>query len=36
MTAVHGLTPGDAIQMPAPLAHISGLMNTVTVPRRLG
>src|SRR5438045_5889887 len=32
MAAVHGLTVDDAILMPAPLAHISGLLNGVTVP----
>jgi cyclohexanecarboxylate-CoA ligase len=32
MTAVHGLGPGDAVLMPAPLAHISGLLNAVLVP----
>ena len=32
MAEVHGLTPDDAILMPAPLAHISGLLNGVTVP----
>ena len=29
MTAVHGLTADDAILLPAPLAHISGLLNGV-------
>ena len=32
MADVHELTPGDAILMPAPFAHISGLLNGVTVP----
>ncbi|MEY2461681.1 MAG: cyclohexanecarboxylate-CoA ligase, partial [Acidimicrobiaceae bacterium] len=32
MADVHGLTQDDAILMPAPLAHISGLLNGVTVP----
>ncbi|MEY2461427.1 MAG: cyclohexanecarboxylate-CoA ligase, partial [Acidimicrobiaceae bacterium] len=32
MAQVHGLTADDAILMPAPLAHISGLLNGVTVP----
>jgi cyclohexanecarboxylate-CoA ligase len=32
MADVHGLTADDAILMPAPLAHISGLLNGVTVP----
>lgn len=31
MTGVHGLGPADAVLMPAPLAHISGLQNAVTV-----
>jgi cyclohexanecarboxylate-CoA ligase len=32
MAVVHGLTPEDAILMPAPLAHISGLLNGIIVP----
>jgi len=32
MAEVHGLRTDDAILMPAPLAHISGLLNGVTVP----
>ncbi|HEY5252544.1 MAG TPA: AMP-binding protein, partial [Acidimicrobiales bacterium] len=32
MTGVHGLSGGDAVLMPAPLAHISGLLNGVLVP----
>ena len=32
MVGVHGLTASDAILMPAPLAHISGLLNGVLVP----
>jgi cyclohexanecarboxylate-CoA ligase len=31
MTEVHDLTPADTVLMPAPLAHISGLQNAVTV-----
>ena len=31
MAEVHDLRAGDTILMPAPLAHISGLMNAVTV-----
>jgi len=31
MIGVHGLTPDDAVLMPAPLAHISGLLNGVLV-----
>jgi cyclohexanecarboxylate-CoA ligase len=32
MARVHGLTTDDAILMPAPLAHISGLLNGVLLP----
>jgi cyclohexanecarboxylate-CoA ligase len=32
MAGVHGLSGGDAVLMPAPLAHISGLLNAVLVP----
>jgi cyclohexanecarboxylate-CoA ligase len=32
MARVHGLGPDDAILMPAPLAHISGLLNGVLLP----
>ena len=32
MVGVHGLTADDAVLMPAPLAHISGLLNGVLVP----
>jgi cyclohexanecarboxylate-CoA ligase len=32
MAEVHGLGPDDAVLMPAPLAHISGLLNGITVP----
>ncbi|MFZ4585842.1 MAG: class I adenylate-forming enzyme family protein [Acidimicrobiia bacterium] len=32
MAAAHGLTFSDAILMPAPLAHISGLLNGVLLP----
>jgi cyclohexanecarboxylate-CoA ligase len=28
----HGLGPGDAVLMPSPLAHVSGLLNGVVVP----
>ena len=31
MVGVHGLTRTDAVLMPAPLAHISGLLNAVLV-----
>ncbi len=36
MARVHGLGPGDAVLMPAPLAHISGLLNAVLVPGAAG
>ena len=32
MVATHGLRRNDAILMPAPLAHVSGLLNGVLVP----
>jgi len=32
MAAVHGLQADDAVLMPAPLAHISGLQNGITLP----
>ncbi|MHB8438163.1 MAG: class I adenylate-forming enzyme family protein [Acidimicrobiales bacterium] len=32
MVEVHGLNGGDAVLMPAPLAHISGLLNGVLLP----
>jgi cyclohexanecarboxylate-CoA ligase len=32
MAGVHGLTHDDCVLMPAPLAHISGLLNGVTLP----
>jgi cyclohexanecarboxylate-CoA ligase len=32
MTKVHGLTDRDSVLMPAPLAHISGLLNGVLLP----
>jgi cyclohexanecarboxylate-CoA ligase len=32
MTGVHGLSVTDAVLMPAPLAHVSGLLNAVLVP----
>ncbi len=31
MAAVHGLEPGDAVLAPAPLAHVSGMLNGVLV-----
>ena len=36
MVAVHGLGPGDAVLMPAPLAHVSGLLNGVLIPAAAG
>jgi acyl-CoA synthetase (AMP-forming)/AMP-acid ligase II len=36
MTRVHGLGPGDAVLVPAPMAHISGLLNGVLVPGAAG
>ena len=32
MAEVHGLRPDDAVLMPAPLAHVSGLLNGVLLP----
>lgn len=32
MGDVHGLTPDDSVLMPAPLGHVSGLLNGVLVP----
>jgi cyclohexanecarboxylate-CoA ligase len=36
MTRVHGLHRGDTVLMPAPLAHISGLLNGVLLPGAAG
>ncbi|MHB8594990.1 MAG: class I adenylate-forming enzyme family protein, partial [Acidimicrobiales bacterium] len=36
MVAVHGLGPDDAVLMPAPLAHVSGLLNGVLIPAVAG
>jgi cyclohexanecarboxylate-CoA ligase len=36
MPGIHGLTPDDVVLMPAPLAHISGLLNGVLVPAAVG
>ncbi len=36
MAAVHGLGPHDAVLMPAPLAHVSGLLNGLLVPQVAG
>jgi cyclohexanecarboxylate-CoA ligase len=32
MIGAHELSPGDSILMPAPLAHVSGLLNAVLIP----
>jgi cyclohexanecarboxylate-CoA ligase len=32
MAGVHGLGPDDCVLMPAPCAHISGLLNGITLP----
>src|SRR6202035_2669120 len=36
MAQVHALGPSDAVLMPAPMAHISGLLNGVLVPGSAG
>jgi cyclohexanecarboxylate-CoA ligase len=36
MVGVHGLDASDAVLMPAPLAHVSGLLNGVLVPGAAG
>ncbi len=36
MASVHGLLASDAVLMPAPLAHVSGLLNGVLLPAVLG
>ncbi len=36
MARVHGLGPADTVLMPAPMAHISGLLNGVLVPGAAG
>jgi cyclohexanecarboxylate-CoA ligase len=36
MVAIHGLGPADAVLMPAPLAHVSGLLNGVLLPAAAG
>jgi cyclohexanecarboxylate-CoA ligase len=36
MVGVHGLGTGDAVLMPAPLAHVSGLLNGVLIPALAG
>ena len=32
MASVHGLSEADAVLMPAPMAHVSGLLNAVLLP----
>jgi cyclohexanecarboxylate-CoA ligase len=36
MSRIHGLRPSDVVLMPAPMAHISGLLNGVLVPGAAG
>ena len=36
LPGVHGLTPADCVLMPAPMAHISGLLNGLLVPSVAG
>lgn len=36
MVAAHGLRSSDAALMPSPLAHVSGLLNSVLVPQTAG
>lgn len=36
MADAHGLRPSDAVLMPAPLAHISGLLSGVLLPATVG
>ena len=36
MVGIHGLDGGDAVLMPAPLAHVSGLLNGVLLPAAAG
>ena len=36
MADVHGLTPNDVILMPAPLGHVSGLLNGLLLPGAAG
>jgi cyclohexanecarboxylate-CoA ligase len=36
MARVHDLGPADAVLMPAPLAHVSGLLNGILVPGACG
>lgn len=36
MAQIHGLGPGDRVLMPAPLAHIAGVLNGVVLPAACG
>jgi cyclohexanecarboxylate-CoA ligase len=36
MARLHGLGPADVVLMPAPLAHVSGLLNGILVPSAAG
>jgi len=36
LAEAHGLRPGDTVLMPAPLAHVSGLLNGVVLPSAAG
>jgi cyclohexanecarboxylate-CoA ligase len=36
MVGVHDLSPSDVVLMPAPMAHVSGLLNGVLVPAAAG
>ncbi|MGO9455941.1 MAG: class I adenylate-forming enzyme family protein [Acidimicrobiales bacterium] len=36
MGRAHGLVPGDVVLTPAPLSHVSGLLNGVLLPAALG
>jgi cyclohexanecarboxylate-CoA ligase len=36
MPPIHGLGPGDVVLMPAPMAHVSGLLNGVLLPGATG
>ena len=36
MARAHGLVPGDVVLTPAPLSHVSGLLNGVLLPAALG
>jgi acyl-CoA synthetase (AMP-forming)/AMP-acid ligase II len=36
MVGIHGLTAADVVLMPAPMAHVSGLLNGILVPAAAG